>query len=191
MPETLQLKEVFIYFVFHKKSKKIIYIGESQNGRSRVQLRRFDDKLCEVKVITSKKIKCLNNYYFRRYYEARWIYKFKPEYNGGKDNKITTPPSLNLFLMKMYLWNENPQTDWIVPFSQNCPFKCKFLNHTQKKNKYIYNGYSKVWNEIDLSKKLFINNVKAFDYILNNKIEKTLGTKTRKTFRTRIEKLHN
>ena len=191
MPETLQLKEVFIYFVFHKKSKKIIYIGESQNGRSRVQLRRFDDKLCEVKVITSKKIKCLNNYYFRRYYEARWIYKFKPEYNGGKDNKITTPPSLNLFLMKMYLWNENPQADWIVPFSQNCPFKCKFLNHTQKKNKYVYNRYSKVWNEIDLSKKLFINNVKAFDYILNNKIEKTLVTKTRKTFRTRIEKLHN
>ena len=76
-------------------------------------------------------------------------------------------------------------------FSQNCPFKCKFLNHTQKTNKYIYNDYSKVWSEIDLDKQLFINGKKAFDYILNNKIEKTLGTKTRKTFRKRTEKLHN
>jgi len=191
MPEILKLKEVFIYFVINKKSKKIIYIGESQNGRSRVQLRRFNDKIYDVKVITSKKIKCLNNYYFRRYYETRWIYKFKPKYNGGKDNKISTPPSLNLFLMKMFLWNENPQRDWIVPFSKNCPFKCKFLNNTQKTNKYIYNGYSKVWNEIDLNKKLFINNQKAFDYILNNKIEKTLKEKTRKTFRTREERIHN
>ena len=191
MPESLELKEIFIYFVINKKSKKIIYIGESQNGRSRVQLRRFDDKIYDVKVITSKKIKCLENFYFRRYYEARWIYKFKPKYNGGKDNKISTPPSLNLFLMKMFLWNENPQRDWIVPFSKNCPFKCKFLNHTQKTNKYIFNGYSKVWNEIDLNKKLFINNQKAFDYILNNKIEKSLKEKTRKTFRTRTERLHN
>jgi hypothetical protein len=122
MPESLELKEIFIYFVINKKSKKIVYIGESQNGRSRVQLRRFDERVCDVKVITSKKIKCLENFYFRRYYEARWIYK-------------NTPPNLNTFLMKMYLWNENPQTDWIVPFSQNCPFKCKFLNHTQKTNK--------------------------------------------------------
>ena len=187
MPENLELKEIFIYFVINKKSKKIIYIGESQNGRSRVQLRRFDERVFDVKVITSKKIKCLENFYFRRYYEARWIYKFKPEYNL----QINTPPSLNLFLMKMFLWNENPQRDWIVPFSKNCPFKCKFLNHTQKTNKYIFNGYSKVWNEIDLDKKLFINNEKAFDYILNNKIEKTLKEKTRKTFRTRTERLHN
>lgn len=187
MPQTIELKEVFIYFVICKKSKKIFYIGESQNGRSRVQLRRFDDKTCDVKVITSKKIKCLNNFYFRRYYEARWIYKFKPEYNL----QINTPPSLNYFLIKMFLWNENPQSNWIVPFSQNCPFKCKFLPHTQKHNKYIYNGYTKVWEQIDVNKKLFINDEKAFDYILNNKIEKTLGTKTRKTFKKRTEKLHN
>jgi len=187
MPESLELKEIFIYFVINKKSKKIIYIGESQNGRSRVQLRRFDERVCDVKVITSKKIKCLENFYFRRYYETRWIYKFKPEYN----KQINTPPNLNTFLMKMFLWNENPQADWIVPFSQNCPFKCKFLNHIQKQNKYIYNDYSRVWNEIDLDKQLFINGKKAFDYILNNKIEKTLGTKTRKTFRKRTEKLHN
>ena len=187
MPQTIELKEVFIYFVICKKSKKIFYIGESQNGRSRVQLRRFDDKTCDVKVITSKKIKCLNNFYFRRYYEARWIYKFKPEYNL----QINTPPTLNYFLIKMFLWNENPQSNWIVPFSQNCPFKCKFLPHTQKHNRYIYNGYTKIWDQVDTNKKLFINNEKAFDYILNNKIEKTLGTKTRKTFKTRTEKLHN
>ena len=179
MPQTIELKEVFIYFVICKKSKKIFYIGESQNGRSRVQLRRFDDKTCDVKVITSKKIKCLNNFYFRRYYEARWIYKFKPEYNL----QINTPPTLNYFLIKMFLWNENPQSNWIVPFSQNCPFKCKFLPHTQKHNRYIYNGYTKIWDQVDTNKKLFINNEKAFDYILNNKIEKTLGTKTRKTFK--------
>ena len=187
MPQTIELEEVYIYFVINKKFKKIIYIGQTENGRTRVHSYRFDSKVCDVKVITSKKIKCLNNSYFRKYYEARWIYKFKPEYN----KQINTPPSLNLFLMKMFLWNENPQTDWIVPFSQNCPFKCKFLNHTQKTNKYIFNGYSKVWNEIDLDKKLFINNQKAFDYILNNKIEKTLSKKTRKTFRTRTERLHN
>ena len=187
MPQTIELKEVFIYFVICKKSKKIFYIGESQNGRSRVQLRRFDDKTCDVKVITSKKIKCLNNFYFKRYYEARWIYKFKPEYNL----QINTPPTLNYFLIKMFLWNENPQSNWIVPFSQNCPFKCKFLPHTQKHNRYIYNGYTKIWDQVDTNKKLFINNEKAFDYILNNKIEKTLGTKTRKTFKTRTEKLHN
>ena len=97
MPESLELKEIFIYFVINKKSKKIVYIGESQNGRSRVQLRRFDDKICDVEVITSKKIKCLENFYFRRYYEARWIYKFKPEYN----KQINTPPNLNTFLMKI------------------------------------------------------------------------------------------
>jgi len=187
MPENLELKEIFIYFVINKKSKKIVYIGESQNGRSRVQLRRFNEKVYNVEVITSKKIKFLENFYFRRYYEARWIYKFKPKYN----KQINTPPNLNTFLMKMFLWNENPQTDWIVPFSKNCPFKCKFLSHIQKQNKYIYNDYSKVWNEINLDKQLFINGNKAFNYILNNKIEKTLGTKTRKTFRKRTEKLHN
>ena len=55
----------------------------------------------------------------------------------------------------------------------------------------IYNGYSKIWNEVDLSKQLYINGKKAFDYILYNKIEKTLGVKTRKTFRTREERIHN
>ena len=187
MPESLELEEIYIYFVINKKSKKIVYIGETQNGRTRVQSYRFNKKVCDIKVITSKKIKCLSNYYFRRYYEARWIYKFKPEYN----KQINTPPSLNVFLMKMYLWNENPQSNWIVPFSQNCPFKCKFLPHTQKTNKYIYNGYSKIWNEVDLSKQLYINGKKAFDYILYNKIEKTLGVKSRKTFRTREERIHN
>jgi len=187
MPESLELKEVFIYFVINKKSKKVVYIGESQNGRSRVQLRRFDEKVCNIKVITSKKIKCLNNYYFRRYYETRWIYKFKPEEN----KQITKPPSLNVFLMKMFLWNENPQPLWIVPFSQNCVFKCEFLPHTQKTNKYVFNKYSRIWTYLDMDKKLFINNQKAFDYILYNKIEKTLGTKTRKTFRTREERIHN
>ena len=85
--------------------------------------------------------------------------------------------------MKMYLWNENPQSNWIVPFSQNCPFKCKFLPHTIKTNKYIYNILK--YGMKFLSKQLYINGKKAFDYILYNKIEKTLGVKTRKTFRTR------
>ena len=94
MPESLELEEVYIYFVINKKSKKIVYIGESENGRTRVfQSYRFDKKVCDIKVIKSNKIKCLNNYYFRRYYEARWIYKFKPEYN----RQIIAPPTLNYF----------------------------------------------------------------------------------------------
>ena len=56
MPESLELEEVYIYFVINKKSKKIVYIGESENGRTRVQSYRFDKKVCDIKVIKSNKI---------------------------------------------------------------------------------------------------------------------------------------
>ena len=55
MPESLELEEIYIYFVINKKSKKIVYIGETQNGRTRVQSYRFNKKVCDIKVITSKK----------------------------------------------------------------------------------------------------------------------------------------
>ena len=186
MPESLELEEVYIYFVINKKSKKIVYIGESENGRTRVQSYRFDKKVCDIKVIKSNKIKCLNNYYFRRYYEARWIYKFKPEYN----RQIITPPTLNYFLIKMF-YGMKPSTKLDSTFHKIVHSSVSFYLTHKNKNKYIYNGYTKVWDQVDTNKKLFINGEKAFDYILNNKIEKTLGTKTRKTFRTRTEKLHN
>ena len=59
MPESLELEKIYIYFVINKKSKKIVYIGETQNGRTRVQSYRFKKEVCDIKVITSKKIKCL------------------------------------------------------------------------------------------------------------------------------------
>lgn len=187
MVQTIETKETFIYFIISKKTKKIIYIGQTKDGRRRVGYHKFkNNNDLIIKIISNHKIKCLNNEYFRKYYEARWIYKFKPD--GNKQQ--FKPASLNWFLIKMFLWKENAQAFWVCPLSNNKPFFSKFLSNTGGK-KFYYNKYTRVWEKIDLKKPLYINGVLAFTYLWQENPRKSFGTKFSKVFKPREEKLTN
>ncbi len=184
-------KEPLIYFLFNKN--KIVYIGETEKEiGKRIFQHKKDKKFNEVKCISSKKLSFLNNKYFRKYYELRWINKFnKPKYNKQK----TKAPSLNLFFLKMFLWFENPSTEWIVPYSTYCPFikYPKWLQHITKNKKvrWVPNSYTRVWDQIDLKKKLYIDNQNPFKFLFNEEMKPSLTGKLRKKFTPRKETLHN
>ena len=207
-------KEPLIYFLLNKKDvdckktykKDIVYAGatKTEYGKrvySHIPKNRkphhADYKDFNVaKGISSKKLGFLKNKYFREYYELRWINKFDPKYNRTKDKA----PSLNLFLLKMFLWFENPNPFWISPLSSQCPFmKPKssnglyWLEHTYSPNnsRWVINGYTRVWETLDLNKKLYIDNQNAFKFLINEKTKPSLAGKLRKQFTPRKERLHN
>ena len=53
------------------------------------------------------------------------------------------------------------------------------------------NQYSKIWKDIDLKKKLYIDNQNPFKFLINEKMKPSLAGKLRKQFVPRQEKLHN
>jgi len=181
MPEQRDILEEFIYFVISKKTHKIIYIGETEKGITRVYANKYaKSKDNYVKVISSKKIKSLKNYYFRKYYEARWIFKFKPK--GNK--QFRKVDQLNWFLLKMYLRYENPTPDYLGLFSTYRPFlKNKLFNPVQ--NKFIENKYSKI--NIDMNKILYINDILAIKFLINENIKVNESNKYRNVFKVRNE----
>ena len=182
---------------------KIMDIGQEQihqlllNGKfSELFEKRFKDKKFDVvKCISSKKLSFLKNKYFRKYYELRWINKYKPKYNKEKPKA----PSLNLFLLKMFLWFENPNPHWLVPLSTYSPFMQKkhqrWLPEHKNKNSgklyWVMNQYSKVWKDLDLKKKIYIDNQNTFKFLLNEKMKFSMAGKLRKQFTPRKERLHN
>ena len=186
-------KEPLIYFLFNKN--KIVYIGETEKENGKRIYNHTDKKFDKnnVKCISSKKLSFLNNKYFRRYYELRWINKFKPKYNKEK----TKAPSLNLFFLKMFLWFENPNPQWIVPLSAYSPFMINkykdFLEHiyNPRKSRWVINGYTKVWKNININKKLYIDNQNPFKFLFNEEMKPSLTGKLRKKFTPRKEILHN
>ena len=145
MVKTINIEnEPLIYFLIYMKI--IVYIGETATEfGKRIYQHKKDKKFDEVKCISSKKLSFLKNEYFRKYYELRWINKFKPKYNKEK----TKAPSLNLFLLKMFLWFENPKPHWLVPLSTYSPFMQKKHQRWLPEHKNKNSG------------KLYFQNVKA------------------------------
>ena len=195
MVKTINIEnEPLIYFLIYMKV--IVYIGETATEfGKRIYQHKKDKKFDDVKCISSKKLSFLKNEYFRKYYELRWINKFKPKYNKEK----TKAPSLNLFFLKIFLWFENPNPHWLVPLSMNSPFMQKqhqrWLPEHKNKNSgklyWVMNQYSRIWKDIDLKKKLYIDNQNPFKFLINEKMKPSLAGKLRKQFVPRQEKLHN
>ena len=192
MVKTINIEnEPLIYFLFYMGV--IVYIGETEKEPGKRIYQHTDKKFNDVKCISSKKLGFLKNKYFRKYYELRLINRFKPKYN----KETTKAPSLNLFFLKMFLWFENPNPQWIVPLSVYSPFMIskykKFLEHiyNPKKSRWVINDYTKVWNNIDINKNLYIDNQNPFKFLINEKIKPSMAGKLRKKFTPRKEKLHN
>lgn len=187
MIKKIQLKEPIIYFLI--KNKKIIYIGESDIGIKRIFEHRASKNFDEAKYISSNNLKFLENSLFRKYYEARLIRFFNPKENGS--GSYGTPP-LNIFLIKMFLWRENPTADFLRPISRSTDFmKLRFLE-TKIKNtnkfKKVYNRYTQVWKELNFNKKVYIDKQNAFKFLA---YENYKPHKNVKKFVPREEKLHN
>tara|TARA_R100001530_G_scaffold9216_1_gene9352 strand:- start:127 stop:708 length:582 start_codon:yes stop_codon:yes gene_type:complete len=192
MVKTINIEnEPLIYFLFYMGV--IVYIGETEKEPGKRIYQHTDKKFNDVKCISSKKLGFLKNKYFRKYYELRLINRFKPKYN----KETTKAPSLNLFFLKMFLWFENPNPQWIVPLSVYSPFMIskykKFLEHiyNPKKSRWVINDYTKVWNNIDINKNLYIDNQNPFKFLINEKMKPSMAGKLRKKFTPRKEKLHN
>jgi len=187
MIKKVQLKEPIIYFLI--KNKKIIYIGESDIGIKRIFEHRASKNFDTAKYISSNNLKFLENNLFRKYYEARLIRFFKPKENGN--GNYGTPP-LNIFLIKMFLWKENPTADFLRPISRSTDFMRLDFLETKTKNsrnfKKVYNGYTKIWKELNFNKKLFVNDKNAFKFL---SFEKYKLHKNSNKFVTRKERLHN
>ena len=195
-------KEPMIYFLLDNKEKNynkvykkdILYAGETGTELGKRPVSHKDKKFDVVKGISSTTFKFLNNKYFRKYYELRCINKFAPtKYNRTKNRAST----LNFFLLKMFLWFENPNSQWINPFARQCPFmqnkNKKWLEHiyNPRKSRWVINGYTRVWENLDLTKPLYIDNQNAFKFLANEKVKASVGSKLRKVFTPRKETMHN
>ena len=78
MVKTINIEnEPLIYFLLDMKV--IVYIGETEKEPGKRIYQHTDKKFDDVKCISSKKLSFLKNEYFRKYYELRWINKFKPK----------------------------------------------------------------------------------------------------------------
>ena len=177
-----------IYFLLDKK--QIVYVGESQIGIPRIFQHRATKKFDDYIYVCEKQLPFLKNYYFRRYYERRWIIKFKnPKYNLEK----ITVPTLNEFLVKMYLWAENPQPEWAKPLTKFNHFFARKLEGKSKRGKVFYtdNQYSKVHSIIDINKILYIKDELAFKFLANEKPKKSLGLRYTRKFNHRKETITN
>jgi hypothetical protein len=177
-----------IYFLLDKK--QIVYVGESQIGIARIFQHRTDKDFDDYIYISERELPFLKNYYFRRYYERRWIIKFKnPKYNLEK----ITVPTLNEFLVKMYLWAENPQREWVKPLTRFNNFFVRKLEGKSKRGKIFYtdNQYSKVHSTLDIAKVLYINNELAFKFLANEKPKKSLRERYTRKFNHRKETITN
>ena len=197
-------KEPLIYFLLDENiknpnkvyKKDILYTGQTKTELGKRPMSHAIRKSHFVRKISSTKFKFLNNKYFREYYELRCINKFPNKNNDQK--KIA--PSLNLFLLKMFLWFENPNPLWINPLTRYCEFMRPmnsngdyWLENTyEKKTRWSINKYTRVWETLDLSKKLYINNQNAFKFLINEEMKPALKVgRLRKIFTPRKERLHN
>jgi hypothetical protein len=198
-------REPLLYFLLDEDiknpnkvyKKDIIYNGQTETELGKRPMSHTHIKKSSyVRKISSTKFKFLTNEYFRKYYELRCINKF-PNKNNDQ-TKIA--PSLNLFLLKMFLFFENPNTLWINPLTKHCEFmRAKnsvgiyWLKQThQHKTKCFNNKYTRVWENVDLNKKLYIDNQDAFKFLINEKMKPALKIgKLKKEFTPRKETMHN
>ena len=115
--------------------------------------------------------------------------RFKPRYNF----EPTKMPTLNEFLIKMYLWAENPQPEWVRPLTKFNHFFARKLEGKSKRGKVFYtdNQYSKVHSIIDINKILYIKDELAFKFLANEKPKKSLGLRYTRKFNHRKETITN
>ena len=64
-------------------------------------------------------------------------------------------------------------------------------NKNSGKLYWVMNQYSKVWKDLDLKKKIYIDNQNTFKFLLNEKMKFSMAGKLRKQFTPRKERLHN
>ena len=102
-------------------------------------------------------------------------------------------PTLNEFLIKMYLWAENPQPEWVRPLTKFNHFFARKLEGKSKRGKAFYtdNQYSKVHSIIDINKILYIKDELAFKFLANEKPKKSLGLRYTRKFNHRKETITN
>ena len=73
---------------------------------------------------------------------------------------------------------------WLVHLYPHLPVK--------NRERWVINGYTRVWETLDLNKKLYIDNQDAFEFLINEEMKTPLKEgKLRKIFTPRKEKMHN
>ena len=198
-----------VYFLINKG--KVVYVGESGKTINRIENHRdkvFDD----LKVISTKTFYWLDDYWFRLYLERRCTYFFKPKYNK-QEYALNAPISLNNFLLRRHLWNQNPNFVNVISnfcgkegwLSKDTKFMNHFLNHWSKKGKkysicniegekYPCKGYDQFFRKLDLKKKIYIDGGSAFHSLVDvtltrEKLEKI--PKFQRKFKPLTKRMHN
>ena len=198
-----------VYFLINKG--KVVYVGESRKIINRLENHK-DKDFDDLKVISTKTFYWLDDIWFRLYFESKCIYFFQPKYNEkGKKYSI----SLNNFLMRMHLWNQNPQFVNVVSnyygrekFNSNkrhTTFMQNWLHHRSSTGKltkicnyegdqYECKGYDQFFRTLDLTKKIYIDGGSAFHSLVDvtltrEKLEEM--NLNQKMFRPLTKKMHN
>ena len=199
---------VGIYALYSKN--KIVYVGESEDINTRAPHHRYDQPkkyFNSWKIIsTVKELPFLNDATFRLYYEDCCIKWLKPKYQE-KVWKYKKRIPLNLFLMKRYLWNQNPNPDILALISNKekpeeffwenmNSYYVEFPSGGMRKRKrrcIRENEYTRVWETLDLSKKLYIDGESAFKKLVDYRIGKKeyKGNSSQLTFKKPEGNLHN
>ena len=197
-----------IYALYYKN--EIVYVGESVDINTRAPHHRYDKPKIHFdswKIIsTVEEFPFLNDVTFRLYYENCCIKWLKPKYQEWvwKDNKRIP---LNLWLMKRYLWNQNPNPD-ILPLLSHKKKPMEFFwekmngyyvefptggMRKRKNGRIRENEYTRVWETLDLSKKLYIGGESAFEKLVDHNVtkDKLKGNSSQLTFKKPEENLHN
>jgi len=160
-----------IYFYLY--AGKVVYVGEGIN----VYKRAFEDQktkiadtpIDEIRLITEEKLPWLSDERYRRYYEARWIYKYK---DTVKNKQKIKPPSLGHFLEKMFLWPICPESAFLAPTSTRRDFAFnnyfKDLSRWHKKGtNWIRNNYPRTWEQgLNYTAPLYVNDNLAFNNLV-------------------------
>ena len=160
-----------IYFYLHNNI--VIYIGEGVNvfKRANVDIEKKigNQKFDEIKYITEDTFYWLSDERFRKYYETRWIYKFKDTVVNVNKHR---PPTLGHFLEKMFLWDHCPESQWLSPtttrrdFAYQNTFKDRSRWHVKGTN-WAPNFYPKTWlQNLDYNKPLYVDGKSAFKFLV-------------------------
>ena len=92
----------------------------------------------------------------------------------------------------MFLWYENPNPTFITPLTAYNQIKYnKYFEYRtkQRKVKKVLNQYTNVWKNLDMSKKLYIDNQNAFTFLINETMKPSNNYSIK--FTPRKERLHN
>ena len=205
-----------VYFLINKG--KVVYVGESGKIINRIENHHKDTDnpkvFDDLKVISTKTFYWLDDYWFRLYFERRCIYFFKPKYNK-QEYALKSPISLNNFLMRRHLWNQNPQfvnvvsnycgTEKFNSSKKHTTFMQKWLNHRSKNGKltricnyegdeYECKGYDQFFRTLDPTKKIYIDGGSAFHSLVDVTLTKEKIKKMdlhQKMFKPLTKRMHN